>query len=78
MQKAHKTPVVAVVEKLAEIPNKYKKCSIEPKAKRGQKANAARALIKLQFIQIHLLVCIFSNKLIIFYRFFFTVTGLAI
>ncbi|RNA23841.1 hypothetical protein BpHYR1_039964, partial [Brachionus plicatilis] len=36
--------IVAVVEKLVEIPNKYKKCSIEPKAKRGRKANAAKAL----------------------------------
>ncbi|RMZ99193.1 hypothetical protein BpHYR1_051645, partial [Brachionus plicatilis] len=38
--------VVAVVKKLVEIPNKYKKCSIEPKAKRGRKANAAKALVR--------------------------------
>ncbi|RNA01456.1 hypothetical protein BpHYR1_041279 [Brachionus plicatilis] len=28
--------IVAVVKKLVQIPNKYKKCSIEPKAKRDK------------------------------------------
>jgi hypothetical protein len=37
--------VLAVVEYLVEIPNNCKNVSIEPKSKRGRKANAAKALV---------------------------------
>jgi hypothetical protein len=38
--------VLAVVEKIVQVPTKYKNIPIEPKAKRGRKADAAKALVR--------------------------------
>ncbi|RNA06360.1 hypothetical protein BpHYR1_027461 [Brachionus plicatilis] len=46
----HKS-LVAEVEKFVEIPNKYKKCSIELKTECGRKANAAKFLLSFFYIK---------------------------